>query len=98
MFPTSRHARLSRPPVYRGTRCYTSYGYAQAFARAAHLAGLADGWSPYALRHGAKRRLERLGSLDDARVLLGNSTPDTTARYASSRDLEHARRLAEDHG
>lgn len=98
VFPTSRGSRRGRPPVYHGARCYTAEGYAQAFARAAHAVGLPDGLAPYGLRHGAKRRLEQAVGLDAARVVLGHSTPDTTARYAAERDLDAARRLAEEMG
>jgi len=50
-------------------------------------------WTPYQLRHSASSAMEVEEGIDEAQVLLGHTTPNTTARY-NHRQLQKLKELA----
>jgi integrase len=72
--------RLGRP--YNRTSYYT------AVSRAGARAGVK--LYPYALRHGARRRVGRELGIEHAKALLGHAHSSMTERYASSQDVQLA--------
>lgn len=100
VFPCHAHMpRHVRKPYdwFHGERCYSCRSYGSAGSRAARRAGV-EGWSPYTLRHAAKRRITRAEGLDAARSFLGQSSIQATDGYAHSRDMEVAAAVAARHG
>lgn len=75
-------------------RCYTDCSYPRAVARACERTGVPP-FSPYDLRHLAKRRATRAGGLEEARALLGHRSVTTTAHeYDAGVDLDLAAKAA----
>lgn len=81
-----RHGR-SRVPGER----YRTSSYGHCIAAACERAGVPS-WSPNRLRHAAGTRVEADHGREDARCVLGHSTPTTTAIYAEM--IERAARVA----
>lgn len=77
-----------------GTRCYSDCSYPRAVARACERAEVPP-FSPYDLRHLAKRRATRAAGLEGARAMLGHRSVTTTAHeYDAGVDLTLAREAA----
>lgn len=71
--------------------CYDSRAYAHAVKHGAKRAGVPH-WHPHQLRHTAGTKMRREFGLDVARVILGHTTPDTTALYAEA-DMKMAEKV-----
>lgn len=82
--------RVAERKVSPGER-YGAGSYRHAIHRACDKAGVPR-WSPNRLRHARATVLRRLYGIEAARVVLGHSTPDTTAIYAEE-DLAKAREI-----
>jgi integrase len=87
--------RAAQPKVSPGER-YRAGSYRHAIHRACDGAGIAR-WSPNRLRHARATFLRRKYGIEAARVVLGHSTPDTTAIYAEE-DLAKAREIMREVG
>lgn len=74
-------------PSVRAGCCYTTGGYAQAVAGAFERNPGLLKWTPYQLRHGAKRRIKRAVGLDAARAVLRQSSISTADGYDRERDM-----------
>ena len=70
--------------------CYTVTSYRRAIRRACKSAKV-DPWTPNQLRHAAATRLRRELGIENARVVLGHSSPMMTEVYA---EIDHERALA----
>ena len=66
--------------------------YANAVRKAAKRAGVS--LHPYALRHGAKRRIEQSHGEAAAKAFLGQESLDSTRKYAKRQDVALARKIA----
>lgn len=75
------------------SRSYRDDAYPRAVARACERAGVTP-FAPSALRHLARVRATRAGSLDHARAMLGHATVDMSAQYAAGVDLKMATEIA----
>lgn len=76
------------------TRCYSDCSYPRAVARACERAGVPP-FSPYDIRHLAKRRATRAAGLEAARAMLGHRSVTTTAHeYDAGVDLTLASEAA----
>lgn len=95
VFPSSPGVtRRAKHPPMTGPRCYRPKKYARAVKRAVREAGVRDDFSPYCLRHAAKRRIARELGLEAARVFMGHSSIGQTNEYASGMDVEAAIEVA----
>lgn len=83
-------------PLFRSShaqKAYTSGNYAQAIRRACLRAGIVP-FFPYAIRHAAKQRVERIAGTGGAKAFLGQESVESTKHYARSQDAELAKKLA----
>lgn len=92
-----KHLEGKRPGDYvfpsSAGKCYRDDAYPRALARACERAGVTP-FSPNALRHLARLRATRAGSLDHARALLGQKSVTMTAQYAAGVDMKMAAEVA----
>jgi integrase len=87
--PWLESARLAESVVFPSVRGgeYTVSGYTQAVSGVFERNPGLTRWTPYQLRHGAKRRITRELGLDAARATLRQSSIQTTDRYDAERDM-----------
>lgn len=85
LFPSSRKAKH---------RHYTTDAYARVVTRICKETGTPH-FTPYQLRHAAKRRAARVAGLHGARALLGQTSLESTAQYDREQDIELASQVAQ---
>jgi integrase len=86
-------AYLFQPSRKRKHACYTVASYNRAIARACAEAGVAH-FSPYQIRHSAKKRIEEEVSTAAASAILRHRSLETTKRYARAQNVGLAQETA----
>ncbi len=79
------------PPSRASAKCYSPDSYSRAVSRTFDSRPELVRFTPYQIRHGAKRRITRSHGLDAARAVLRQSSIQTTDRYDAERDVQTAR-------
>jgi integrase len=84
--PSQRNRKKPKPERKPGDR-WTTRAYAVAIRRACIKAGVPH-WHPNQLRHNVATRIRQEYGLDEARTVLGHTSPAVTAVYA---EADHAK-------